>query len=226
MKETTDHGVSTFALDVYWASDRPADGPLEAHLTECARCRAYLRELDDCSGAPARPSLRKPTRSMLRGRRWAMGAGALALAAGLLLVVRGRHASTDDYVGVKGTPAVQMLVHRGAETRLWDGHSPVQPGDALALRVACEGLTRATVLSPGPAGWARLSEAPCPRDGDRPLPFTLRVDAEPGDEQLAVVLSREPMADATLEAAARTLRRDADVWVVRFTLPKITETGR
>jgi hypothetical protein len=58
------------------------------------------------------------------------------------------------------------------------------------------------------------------------LPFTLKVDDESGDEQLAVVLSREPVDDEAAQTAARTLRRDANVWVVRFTLAKATEIGR
>src|SRR5580704_14012677 len=137
-------------------------------------------------------------------------AGAVAMAAAAAFVVRGQLSETDRYVGIKGTPAVQLLVHRDRDTRLWDGRSPLQPGDALALRVACEGLKRVAVASPGPGGWARLSTAACPVH-DEPLPFTLQVDSEPGDEKLAVVLSQEDLDDEGLRRAIAESRRAADV---------------
>jgi hypothetical protein len=144
----------------------------------------------------------------------------LALAASVLLLVR---AGNDGaYVATKGTPAVQLLVHRDEEpsgTRVWDGRSPVQPGDRLALHVACEGRKRVTVAAPGKAGWQRLSEVPCPESGD-PLPFTLVVDDEPGDEQLAVVLSEAGLDDAAMAEAIGHTERTGETWVVKLVLPK------
>jgi hypothetical protein len=128
-------------------------------------------------------------------------------------------------VGIKGTPAVQLLLHRDHDTRLWDGHSPLHPGDALALRVACEGLKRVVVATPGPGGWIRLSSDACPT-GDDPLPFTLQVDSEPGDEKLAVVLSQDELDDGTLQKAIAETRRSADTWVLSFVMPKETEKNR
>lgn len=164
---------------------------------------------------------------------WALPvAGAVALAAGIALVARapGKPAETDGYVGVKGTPAVQVLVHRDRDTRIWDGRSPLHPGDALALRVACEGLKRVVVAAPGAvrpdaARWERLSSAPCPGRDD-PLPFTLRVDGEPGEEKLAVVLSQDEIDDETLQRAVAETRRTPEVWVMSFVMPKETETDR
>ena len=149
-------------------------------------------------------------------------AGALALAAAAVLLVRTRTLAEgrDAYVGLKGTPAVQLLVHRDRDTQIWDGVRPLRPGDALALRVACEGMAHVTVAAPGPAAeWARLSATAC-ADGDAPLPFTLRVDDAPGDEKLAVVLSRDDLEEPALRQAIAGTRRTAEVWVVSFLLPK------
>ena len=222
--QTKDEGeVSTFALDVYWAQGRSGDAAVEGHVAGCARCQAYLSSLDGMAAPSARPLLRAATSP--RWRRWALpSASAIVLAAAAALVIRGKPSETEGYIGVKGTPAVQLLVHRDRETRIWDGRSALHPGDALALKVACEGLKHVVVASPGGAGWARLSSAACPGHDD-PLPFTLRVDGEAGEERLAVVLSQEEIDDGTLQKAIAETRRAADVWVVTFVMAKETETN-
>jgi hypothetical protein len=229
--------MSTFELDVYWA-ERGADGEaggdpaVASHVAGCARCQAYLSSLDALEArAPAVPRV-SSVRPRARSNRalWALPVtGALAAAAAVGLYVHGRNLESDHYVGIKGTPAVQVLVHRGQATRIWDGHSPLHPGDALALRVACEGLKRVVVASPGGTSgdghWGRLSDVACPA-GDDPLPFTLQVDSEPGDEKLAVVLTQDSIDDPTLQKAIDEERHAQDVWVVRYVMPKETETDR
>jgi hypothetical protein len=91
--------------------------------------------------------------------------------------------------------------------------------------VACEGLKRVVVAAPAPTGWARLSSVGCPTNDD-PLPFTLQVDDEPGDEKLAVVLSQDELDDDTLQKAIAETRRTADVWVLSYVMPKETEKNR
>jgi hypothetical protein len=211
--------VSTFALDVFAVSGRASDPELAAHVDGCARCRTYLASLDALEASA--PPLRLPTAPPRR--RWLPPAAfALALAAGIALFVATRAPTRDDYVGVKGTPAIQLLVHRERTTRIWDGRTPLRPGDTLALRVACEGMKHVAVAAPAPTEWAALSRAACV-DGDAPLPFTLRVDDAPGDEKLAVVLSRDELGDDALREVIAQGRRTADVWVVSFVLPKEVE---
>ena len=84
-----------------------------------------------------------------------------------------------------------------------------------------------TVAAPAtdPAAWTRLSDAPCPAEGAT-LPFTLMVDAEPGDEQLAVVLSAGPLDDGALREAIAETVRSREVWTVKLFLPKRTDGGR
>ncbi len=233
MNEEEHASVSTLTLDVYWASGRSGDPALAQHIEGCARCQAYLAELAALE-APAPPALlaeiaRRPAPVTSLPRRWsrvaAAAGGVLALAASVALVLRTHPPTVDGYVGIKGTPAVQVLVHRDLDTRVWDGRSPVRPGDALALRVACEGLRHVAVAAPGPGGWVRLSDAACPTES-APLPFTLVVDGEPGEEHLALVLSQDPLDDQALRAAIDDTRRTGEVWAVQFVLPKTVEVPR
>jgi hypothetical protein len=226
MTTENDGERSTLALDAYWASGKRGDPALEAHVRECARCRAYLAHLEELAAPVAAAPVRGGTEPR-RGRRWALPSalgGGLALAACLVLFARGR-AVEPRYVGIKGTPAVQVLVHRQADTWIWDGRAAVRPGDALALRVACEGLDHVAVASPGAAGWGRITDGACPIES-APLPVTLVVDDAPGDEQLAVVLSHDALDDDALRGAIGESRRTADVWVAGFVLPKETGTDR
>jgi hypothetical protein len=240
-----EHGeVSAFTLDVYWASGRSGDAALDAHIAGCSRCQAYLESLaaleaaavregkqlhaPDPEGAKGAPAPGSPVPATIKPR-WrrvvAAAGGALALAASVFAVIRTRPPAPEGYVGVKGAPAVQVLVRRDRDTRVWDGRAPIRPGDALALRVACEGLGHVAVAGHGPTGWARLSDAACPTDG-APLPFTLIVDGEPGEERIALVLSREAMDDRALREAIEETRRTRDVWAVELVLPKATGSER
>ena len=202
---------------------------LAAHVAECDRCRGYLASLDAlrASGLPALRLPEAPPPLSLVRRRWALPVAAvLALAAAFAVVARSPAPAPEDrYVGAKGTPAVLLLVHRDHDTHVWDGRTPIHPGDALALRVACEGLKWVTVASPGPGGWARLSASACPSH-DEPLPFTLQVNDEPGDEKLAVVLSQKEIDDATMRTAIADPQRAPEMWVVSMVLPKQTEIER
>lgn len=229
-KEKRESDVSTFELDLHWASGRPRGTPLELHVAECERCRAYLASLEAiAAAAPSEPRALALQASPLPGivprasrtpRAWALPTfGAVALAATVVLLVRSLSTPPSAYVAMKGTPAVELLIHRDQTTEVWDGRSPVHPGDSLALRVACEGLREVAVASPGRAGWGRLSETPCPATGAA-LPFTLLVDDQPGDEQLAIVLSQDRLDDAMLSRAIEQAERDGEVWVVNLVLPK------
>jgi hypothetical protein len=80
-------------------------------------------------------------------------------------------------------------------------------------------LGHVVVASPGPTQWERLSDAACTDQGS-PLPFTLVVDRHPGDERIAVVLSREEMDDKTLRSAIAREQRTRDVWVADLVFPK------
>jgi hypothetical protein len=219
------HPVSTFALDVYWTSGCKGDETLARHVAECDRCRGYLELLGGMESLPipdpGRVSSPSPPRRLAMPLGGAL-AGALALAAGVALIVAAKledHAPRP-YVGVKGTPAVQLLVRRGGATTIWDGRSPVRAGDAIALRAACGDLPNVAVAVDDPArGWARLSDAPCPK-GEDVLPFTLVVDGASREERIAVVMSAARLSNEALSRAARDAERSEHTWTIRFVLPE------
>lgn len=222
--------LSMFELDLYFAT-QASDARIEEHVESCERCSGYLAELAALQSAADVPLTRPASaasearparRSSARRRTFALSLtiaslASLAVLTALLVVPR---APEGPIVAVKGGPAVQLLVRRGAETRAWDGSSPLRAGDALGLRVVCEEFGRVAVASgTGPGRWSRLSEGGCPPAG-APLPFTLEVDDEPGAERLAVVFSKSELDARALEQAIEARRLDRQVWVTRFELAK------
>jgi hypothetical protein len=216
--------LSMFELDLYFAT-QASDARIEEHVESCERCSGYLAELEllQEAGVPTArgaASEAPPRRSSRRPRALALslaGIASLAALTALLVVPRAPQAPA---VAVKGSPAVQLLVRRGAETRAWDGSSALRAGDALGLRVVCEEFGRVAVATGAGRGrWSQLSEAECPPAG-APLPFTLLVDDEPGGERLAVVFSKSALEARALEQAIEARRLDAQVWVTRFELVK------
>jgi hypothetical protein len=156
---------------------------------------------------------------------WTGAAAATMLATAIFFASwhRGVEEQEDGaYVGAKGAPSVQVLV-RSQESHavVWNGQEPIRPGDSLAFRVACEGFRQVAIAAPSKDGrsWVRLSAAACPTDAS-PLPFTLVADEQPGDERLAVVLSRRPLNDETLAEVVQRQVRAADVFAILITLPK------
>jgi hypothetical protein len=221
---------STFALDLHRASGghEPA---MASHLAACESCRAYLASLDalDATRPPLPTPSSGPGRNALRWR-WAMPAAAsLAMAAGVLAYVGSRSHTDGSYVGVKGMPSVELMIHRDEDTFVWNGSAPIRPGDALAFRVACEDLSRVAMAAPDPDAatrWLRLKDAACPAGPSATLPFTLLVDGESQRERFAVVMSRTRLDDDALSSAASAGAQSTDVWTVRFDLPKTLGDAR
>jgi hypothetical protein len=241
MTRSEEH-VSMFELDLFFAT-RERNAALEAHVDECARCAGYLKELtalqearevplpsagaaSRASGLPAAPTRRAaPQRaSAVRSTRrlWLLsGAAAMTAAVVFSLLLLEAADERAPAVAVKGSPAVQLLVRRGQETRIWDGASRVRAGDVLGLRVACEEFSTVTVAAAKGEEWAPLEEQACPAQASaRTLPFTLRVDAAPGRERFAVVFSTARLEGRALGEAVSTQRRDGSIWVTRFELEK------
>jgi hypothetical protein len=227
---------SSFELDVHFADGSP-NGEVADHVAKCERCTAYLKELRALDAQPhvrldprpltgalaAPPNEERSRQDALeyeRSRRRILApvAGALAMAAAVALYLHGRDATDQPYVGVKGAPSIQVLVRGKDGTRVWDGRSPVHPGDAIALHVACEQLTQFTVATDS-AEAHRFSEGTCPQ-APTTLPFTLVVDDQPGHEHFVVVLSRAPLDDRALQHAVRARTRDEGMWVTAFDFPK------
>jgi hypothetical protein len=219
------HAYSTFALDAYWFANESGDPELQAHVLSCGECRAYLDSLragaiEDAmaNGVREISSVKKSPWSHRATRALA----GLAIAAGLLFVAQRAFVNRDSgYVGTKGAPGVQVLVRHAGATSIWDGTSRVGQGDALAFQLDCEGLAHVTIASRDAhaARFERITEAACPTDRT-PLPFTLVVDADPNDDEIAIVMSRLPLDDIALTKAIDHSDASHDAWSSRMVFHK------
>ena len=209
--------ISAFALDVHWAEGRPP-GDLEAHVATCERCRGYLASLDASARREHPPPRIVVSLQARRPRNWVLPIfSTIALAAGVALFVKA--GAPREYVGTKGTPAVELFIERDHRIDRWDERTPVHPNDRLALHVACEDFPRVVVAAPVSGVWTTVFDGPCPLQSEA-LPFSLTVDDQPGDEHLALVWSKEPMKGASLARAIDERRRQRGVWVTTLDLKK------
>lgn len=134
-----------------------------------------------------------------------------------------------DGITAKGTPAVGVYVKRDGRVSLWDGRARVLAGDTLRLKVVPVDFSHITVLSrqddSDAATLGRLHEAPVTPGQETVLSVAWRVDAQPGSEEIVVVLSHEPLhRDLTLTLAkihARS-RESQNLWSTRLVLMKGT----
>jgi hypothetical protein len=226
---------SAFDLDVYFAQQQPAGASIREHLTQCQSCRNYVETLVEAAAAQfEQPTVPHAQQRHQARRRWAPSfAVGLAMAGALIVVMRTSESpperqpvnsdsgdSVDDVVA-KGTPAVQTIVQSRAGLAVWNGRTSLHAHDVLAFRLACEGYARIAVLARAnpqtPA--ARVYAGECP---ERPttLPFSLRVDEQPGSESVTLVLSQRPLSDDALALAANQRTRSQDVWVLTLAFPK------
>lgn len=169
----------------YLELDRGAlgsDVATRTHLLACERCRRHVERLAHCETPPAwvrQLSSRRPAR-----RVW-WGVGFAVAAAVIALVVFSRE-SSPAFTTVKGGPAVVLHIKRGDAVFAWDGAGVVMPGDHLRLQIAASEYVRVTVRG---ADNAALYDGPIPAGGALELPVAWEVDAQPGPEILAVVLT-------------------------------------
>src|SRR5262245_20329133 len=206
---------TTFALDLYFAAGTQGDATIAAHVASCARCAAYLAQLSLLQQTALVPPIaaQRPRRRS-RPRLLAISAAVSACAAVVVWLRSG------DYVGSKGVPAVQVLVRGSDQARVWDGKTPLHPGDAIALRTACDRFARVAVAVPRNASgdWSRVFEGRCSES--EPLPFTLVADDKPGSERIEVVFSSAALDDAALRRALERGERSETVWVNEVVLTK------
>lgn len=206
---TDEHRYSTFALDLHWAEPSP---DVQAHVAECERCSAYLAHLGELDARPFALPVARPR------RRFVIAFAFAALALALVLLVW-RRDSRPAYVATKSAPAVQVLLRRDGRLSVWNGSDAIRPRDTLALRLACEAMTRVVVLVRDRDQWTQAFDGPCL---DEVLPFTLVVDDEPGDERIAVLLSASTLDQASVVRAIDLQTQRADVWALQYVFTKET----
>ena len=221
MQQLTRSGacVSDLVLDEWLAGelDAAASEHVVDHVARCERCTARRseRERDREAFLGQAPSFTahgalisgaaRPTRARTRARTgWLAGAGALALAAGALLLLR---TPEDPGTRSKGAAYVGFFVKRGEHVTRGVRGQTVHPGDALrftytSVRDAHLALVNvdahaASVYYPDAAHAAARVRA----GSDVPLDFSVELDARLGTERVYALFCAQAFAVEPVRAA-------------------------
>jgi hypothetical protein len=229
MSESSEQHPSYLALDR--ASLGVVSDALRQHLERCAACADYVRRIDQAGTEEGLGEVkRRIQRSHRTTRRW-LGAASFAVAAAAgVLVVAGIRPQPElpvqqPYTGEKGFTSVWIYVRHGTSTALWDGRSPVFPGDRLRLKVDPGRFKRVEVYSTKDPHRPELLYEGTVRSGEsKTLPEAWEVDAEPGAEHLLVVFSSEKVKPEWPDWLRG--RAQPGVMLLPFSLPKAGETPR
>jgi hypothetical protein len=199
---------SAFELDVFFVDGKCGDEGVESHLEACVRCRRYVEELERWANEPLRSKWAVPP--------WmTTAAGALVLTAITVLAARsfGTEHETRRVEKTAGAPGIEVLLRR-ERISIWDGRSPLESGDTVALRMDCRGFSEVTLaVEENEVGWQPLFEGVCPPDG-QPLRFALVPDDKPGQKHVAVVFRNQKLDGAALASAVRNVTRTSDAWTI------------
>lgn len=113
------------------------------------------------------------------------------------------------WVAAKGSPSVGVYVKRGNQLGLWDGESPVLPGDRLRIRISPRGFTHVALASRTPDGRLHpLFDGAVGEAEEFLVPGSWEIDDQGGQEELVIGLDHGPV---DLESAT---------WRTELTLPK------
>jgi len=199
-----------------------ADPATAAHVQACARCAAHIARVQQSLPVPAWVrELGASPRRRIRGwswlHRWSM-VGVTVLFAGAVLLRTQPWNSDHVDRRAKGAPSIAVYIKHQGSVSLWDGQAPVQPGDAVQLKVAPEGYPRVTVSALQDGTLTPLYEGTAA--GETLLPRSWTLDDAPGPEVLLIAFSRSPLTKAGQEAALATLPRTSEVWATRLQLVK------
>lgn len=197
--------LSSLAIDRLLAGELGADArrSAQAHLAECAECRARSehaaafkarvgRELGTLAELGSRPaSPRGLTRVASRTATRAAFAGLLAVAAALILFLRagapdGVHPSGGE-TRTKGGGRLGFFLKRGSAVERGVPGQALQPGDAVQFSYFSAKDGYLAVLSVDGAGHASIYYPNAPRAlpfmaGERPLDASTVLDGVLGDE--------------------------------------------
>jgi hypothetical protein len=176
-----------------------AQPEVAAHVAGCETCRARLPAPASTAAVPtwARQLPPRPPAWFVwpvRMRPRMFGLAVAALACATLVWVAGGDLSTGvgphRYLGTKGGPELWLYVKRGERVALWNGTEPVTPGDLLRLTIQPDRFKHVSVFGATrkPGEYSRLYDGAIAAGEPKALPFSLKVDAQPGEESLLVVL--------------------------------------
>jgi hypothetical protein len=132
---------------------------------------------------------------------------------------------TSSSLGVKGTPAVALYINRQGKVDLWNGQSPIWPGDQLELKVVPDGLTRVQVFTEQPVLGPRkrlieIYRGPLAPHRTTLLPKAWQVDEQAGAEMLIVVLSQKVISPSTVQKELKSPTKNRSFWLTQLRIPK------
>lgn len=195
----------------------------EEHVESCPVCQARHAELDRdrrafAESAPAFPSGPKTSAPAVRRGPWgwASAAGAVALAAAIILCIQGLATESRPRptagTRTKGGPKLEVYVARGGEVFAGTSGLLVHPRDALRFSVSLDEPGYVAVISVDGAGVVSIYH---PRSAvpdrlgvgaDQALSTATELDDTLGAETLYGVFCDEPVAPTALRAAAQRSR--------------------
>ncbi len=217
------HHPSTLALDRHTLGVAPPD--VAAHVAGCAACRGRMHDAAPAREVPAwarqlGPRRRHPRAWSWRARGVTLAFGVAAFAGVAIFWTAGRRGVDVGYVGTKGAPELRLFVKRGARVELWSPARPVVAGDLLRLEIQPDRFAHVSVFEAAPesGAYVRLYDAAVAPGRPTALPSAWKVDAQPGDETLVVVLGPDSVAPG--EVARLLADDDGRHWTRRLVVTK------
>jgi hypothetical protein len=184
----------------YGELDKARAAELRSHVDTCAGCRDRLQAQHamraEFEVLPVPPALRAAARKpRVPAWVWAFVPGLLVAALAFVVVLPPEHGAPPavEDVRYKGKSAVELLL---------DGSGVVDPestrfhaGDRVQVRIAPGPEAQAWVTD----GRQILGTFPVEAGKATLAPFSLTLDAEPGSEQLVIVVAREMLRDDEIQ---------------------------
>lgn len=197
------------------------DSQIAVHLEGCAACASHIERLHEVPPLPL-AVVRETAKPLKAPRRFTVTRYVLAAAvAAAVVVVMARKPLPPEVITPKGgRPAVQLWVKREMTVRTWAGE-PVHPGESVRFEIAPGGYSHLSVLELSPTPHVIYAVA-LTAGASTTLTPAWALDAQGDNEDLAVVLTRQPLATDVLNTAARC-QHDEEQWCERFTLQKKTK---
>jgi hypothetical protein len=190
------------------------DEATAAHAATCPECTAHLNAVKVQLPVPTWVQGVDVPR---RGQLWrlAFAVAAMATVAVIGFVVPGRVPAGPPAVTPKGTPEVQVWVNRSGHAAVWDGVTPLHPGDMVRFDIASGGYSHLTVAELADGQLATvLHSAPV---ATREASPAWRVDDVGTREEIAVLLSNGPLSEEEVRAA---LKSRGAIWTKQWLFPK------
>ena len=199
------------SLDLDFVALGAGRAEVALHVESCPACQAHVAQSKPT--LEAAPAWAHPVRRPL----WLRGGGlgfAVAAAAVLTLVVR--PPPDEPLTRPKGQPSFAVWLIRGDSSSLWDGRSPLAPGDRLQLRLAGAGFTQVVVGVEQEGRWAPLYEGAVNPHGETQLPQSWLVDDRDPSMRLGVLLCDGLCPGDALAGIALERPRSATRWWSEF----------